>query len=177
MNFKAFPVFKYNKNPLENKIIVRSRVICPVCNIENEYVYQGPFYSIEEVENVCPWCIADGSASLKYSGEFQDPCSCEPVDNPGYVDELIHRNPGYIGWQQQVWLSHCGDFCTFVSYVGWKDILHLSDELKADLDNIKKDYHLTQAELERSLVNNGSLQGYLFQCLSCGKHRLAIDCD
>ncbi|WP_308423119.1 CbrC family protein [Marinithermofilum abyssi] len=24
------------------------------------------------------------------------------------------RTPGYRGWQQEVWLSHCGEFCSFV---------------------------------------------------------------
>ena len=177
MSLRTIPVFKYNKNPLENKIMVMRHAICPVCNKETKYVYEGPFYSNEDVENICPWCIADGSASAIYHGEFQDPCSCESVDNPAYLDELTHKNPGYVGWQQEVWLSHCGDFCTFIAYVGWKEISHLADELKEDLDNIKKDYHLIQSELERYLTNNGSLQGYLFQCLTCRKHRLAIDCD
>jgi uncharacterized protein CbrC (UPF0167 family) len=36
---------------------------------------------------------------------------------------------------------------------------------------------LNQEELEKYLINNGNMQGYLFQCLHCGKHRLTIDTD
>lgn len=38
------------------------------------------------------------------------------------VLSLLHRTPGYSGYQQKVWLSHCGDFCAFTGYVGWKEI-------------------------------------------------------
>ena len=174
---KELPNFKYNPNALKNNIIVKRLETCPVCNKRVEYVYEGPFYSIKDVDNICPWCIASGEASIKYKGEFQDPCSCEDVANPEYVDELIYRTPGYCGWQQEVWLSHCGDFCAFVGYVGWKDIAHLKEELKEDLEVIKHDFNITQGELENSLFNNGSFQGYLFKCVICGKHRLAVDLD
>ena len=53
----------------------------------------------------------------------------------------------------------------------------LKEELTDDLNEIKADYGLTQQELEKYLVNKGSMQGYLFQCLHCGKHRLTIDTD
>lgn len=32
-------------------------------------------------------------------------------------------------------------------------------------------------EQVHDLVQDGSVQGYLFQCLHCGKHLLHIDCD
>ena len=32
-------------------------------------------------------------------------------------------------------------------------------------------------ELLRRLVNGGGAQGYLFQCLHCGKYLLWSDCD
>ncbi|WP_458787851.1 CbrC family protein, partial [Vallitalea sediminicola] len=74
----------------------------------------GPFYAIEEVENICPWCIKNGKASEKYDGMFQDDQSCDKVNKEEYLDELVHRTPGYCGWQQEYWLSHCGDFCAFI---------------------------------------------------------------
>jgi uncharacterized protein len=119
----------------------------------------------------------DGSASQKYDGEFQDAASCDPVDKEEYLTELTTMNPGYSGWQQERWLSHCGDFCALINYVGWAEIKDLKEELKDDLNEIKNDYGLTQEQLEKYLVNNGSMQGYLFQCLHCNKHRLTIDSD
>lgn len=174
---RELPKFKYNLKPLDNRIIVKRSEMCPVCNKETEYVYEGPFYSVEDVENICPWCIANGDAATKYDGEFQDIAQCEDVDRQEYIDELVHRTPGYIGWQQEEWLSHCGNFCAFIEYVGWSEIAHLKDELKEDLNRIKNDYGLTQEKLEECLINDGHLQGYLFKCVVCGKHRITVDCD
>lgn len=129
------------------------------------------------MEDICPWCIADGSAAKKYDGEFQDSASCEEVETVESLHELVFRTPGYSGWQQEVWLSHCGDFCSFVGYVGWKEIKEIADELKDDIDKIKSETGMTQEEFERSLVKEGSHQGYLFRCIKCGKHRLTSDFD
>ena len=173
----SLPEFKYNPNAEKLGIIKREKTICPVCNEERDAVYTGPFYSTEEVDGICPWCIKDGNAAKKYEGEFQDAASCDSVDKKEYLIELTTRTPGYSGWQQERWLSHCGDFCALKNYVGWSEIKHLSDELNDDLSIIKAEYGLTQKELESSLQNNGSMQGYLFQCIHCSKHRLAIDTD
>jgi hypothetical protein len=174
---RELPSFKYNPGTIKARVIEERKAICPVCSKETNYVYVGPFYSREEVEGICPWCIKDGSAAKKYDGEFQDGCSCEEVDDVEYLDELIHRTPGYCGWQQESWLSHCGDFCAFIDYVGWKEIKDIEEELEEDIEQIKDNMGITQEEFEESLVNGGSHQGYLFRCVKCGKHRLTTDCD
>ncbi|WKK83585.2 CbrC family protein [Marivirga arenosa] len=171
------PTFRYNPNPEKLGIIKKEKTTCPICNQKRNYVYEGPFYSVDEVEGICPWCIKDGSAAKKYDGEFQDAASCDPVDKQEYLIELTTKTPGYSGWQQERWLSHCGDFCALKAYVGWAEIKDLKEELSDDLNEIKTDYNLTQEELEKYLVNNGSMQGYLFQCLHCKKHRVTIDLD
>ena len=173
----TFPQFKYNPNALKLGIIKKETTRCPVCEQVRDYVYEGPFFSEDDAEGICPWCIKVGSAAEKYSGEFQDSASCDTVDKDEYLIELTTRTPGYTGWQQERWLSHCGDFCAFKDYVGWKEIAHLKDELDDDLVGIKSDYGLSQEELEHSILKNGSMQGYLFQCLHCGKHRLSVDAD
>ena len=169
------PHFKYNPNALELGVIKKEPTACPICKQNREYTYAGPFYSVEEAEGICPWCIADGSATERLDGTTQDSYSCEPVENPEFLEELTLRTPGYSGWQQEVWLSHCGDFCAIKQYVGWKEISHLTEELTDDLNRIKTEYSFTQEQLEQYLVNNGSLQGYLFQCIHCAQHRLTVD--
>jgi uncharacterized protein len=171
----SLPEFKYNPHAEKLGIIKKESTVCPVCEREREYVYAGPFYSEDEVEGICPWCIKDGSAANKYVGEFQDAAACETVDRQEYIIELTTRTPGFIGWQQERWLSHCGDFCALKDYVGWQEIKHLKDELTVDIEEIKSDYNLTQEQLQKHLVKNGSMQGYLFQCLHCGAHRLTAD--
>jgi len=169
------PIFKYNPDPIKLEVIIEEETICPVCEKKQNYVYVGPFFSEEEIEGICPWCIADGSAAEKYDGEFQDIESCDEVDNEEYVDELMYRNPGYIGWQQEYWLSHCGDFCSIIEYVGWKEIKHLEHELENDINRVCKKYGLSIQEFKSTLEIDGDLQGYLFQCNCCKKHRLHAD--
>lgn len=171
------PRFKYNPDPINAKVIKKNKTHCPVCDKEKEYVFVGPFYSVEEIEGICPWCIHDGSASKKYDGDFFDAASLESVENNAYIDELVHRTPGYIGWQQESWLSHCGDFCAFIDYVGWEEIKDIANDLVEDIEKIKRRMRLTQEEFEKSMVNGGSHQGYLFRCLKCGKYRLTSDLD
>jgi uncharacterized protein CbrC (UPF0167 family) len=42
---------------------------------------------------------------------------------------------------------------------------------------LKKDYELLQEDIEKCLINEGHLQGYLFKCVKCGKLRITVDCD
>jgi uncharacterized protein len=171
------PQFRYNPHAYELGIFKERAAVCPCCGETRSFTYEGPFYAADEIEEICPWCIKNGRAAEKFDGEFQDAASCEDVDKEEYLDELIHRTPGYAGYQQEIWLSHCGDFCAFTGYVGWKEIASFKDELKEDIEQIREDFDLSLKELKETLVKDGSMQGYLFTCLHCGKHRLAADAD
>jgi hypothetical protein len=171
------PVFKYHPDPVRTGSIEKKETGCPVCGQKRAYVYVGPFYSIEDAEGICPWCIADGSAAKKYDGEFQDSGSVEaPVDESA-LDELVHRTPGYLAWQQEQWLVHCGEPCIFTGYAGWKELQEMGIDVAEDLHRLSADYGLTMQEFCSGLANNGTFQGYLFQCGRCGKYRLTADSD
>lgn len=185
---EKLPFFKYNPHVLALGIIEEETTQCPVCQQERAYVYKGPFYTTQQVRGLCPWCIKDGSAARKYEGEFQDflavegispdPSIPHSVTYPAEVlDELIERTPGYIGWQQEVWLGHCNEPCAFMAYVGWAEVASLQKELEDDLKHIREQWNITQAELEKILVNGGDVQGYLFQCVTCGRYRLTMDAN
>ncbi|OWY18177.1 hypothetical protein C7N43_27940 [Sphingobacteriales bacterium UPWRP_1] len=178
------PEFKYNPNALKLGIFEETDATCPVCNQQRGYRYTGPFYCRENPEDICPWCIKDGSAAKKYKGEFVDSASIEGYsgspDVPGNIpyppeaiDELIHRTPSYSGWQQEAWPGHCNDLCAFIDYAGSADIAPFLDELREDIDSFGYD----EGMVEESLEKNGTLAGYLFQCLHCGKHRLHVDSE
>lgn len=138
-------------------------------------LYTNPFFSIEDIAYLCPECIASGAAARKYNGSFQDDLSLDDgVDNPEKLDELIHRTPGYSGWQQEYWRAHCGDYCAFLGYVGARELRALG-VLEEVLDDSMWDEE--EKEMIRESVNGGHLQCYLFQCLHCGKHLLWMDFD
>lgn len=171
------PFFKYHPNPLATRAFTQAQyaVVCDCCGCSTHIYYDGPFYSIEVINYLCPNCIASGAAAKKFDGAFQDEGCVEPeVLDAEKIDELIHRTPGYSGWQQEYWRSHCGDFCAFIGYVG-------AAELKAlgVLDEVLDDPQWSEEEkdLIKTSVNGGSLQCYLFKCLHCGKHMVWMDCD
>ncbi len=173
----GLPPFQYHPNPMETGAFQESEdgVICDCCGEITHIYYKGPFYAIDNIGHLCPACIANGRAAKKFEGEFQDECSLDDgVDDPDKLDELIHRTPGYCGWQQEYWRAHCGDYCAFLGYVGARELraLGVMDEVLSDPmwdDEMK--------EMIQNMVNGGSVQGYLFQCLHCGKHLLWVDVD
>ena len=93
------PFFKYHPDPFATGTFCRmdEPVFCPCCGQETSIIYAGPFYSKDEVNYLCPHCIASGAAAEKYSGEFQDSESTDEVDSPNKLDELVHRTPAAAG--------------------------------------------------------------------------------
>ena len=171
------PHFIYHPDPFGTGAFHKSdkAVICDCCNKHVHVYYDGPFYSEDEVECLCPQCIATGRAAETFSGVFQDDLSLEEgVTDKNKLDVLIHRTPGYQGLQQEYWRCHCGDFCSFVGYVGAKELEGLNV-----MDEVLNDPKWTQEQktLIQNMVNGGNVQGYLFRCLHCGKHLLWMDTD
>lgn len=170
------PKFKYHPNPIETEIFKTDKnVNCECCNKETEIYYDGPFYSVTDVNYICPSCIATGKAAEKFNGEFQDPALVDEIHDKEKLEELIYRTPGYVGWQQEYWIAHCNDFCAFMGYVCWKDILKMGLEQEIE-ETYREDLNGIDIETVKQCLN-GSMQGYLFQCLNCNKHFLYIDCN
>lgn len=173
----GLPAFRYHPDPLDTGAFKESEegVVCDCCGKNTRLFYTAPFFSVEDIDYLCPECIADGKAARKYDGSFHDDYSVDDgVDDPERLDELIHRTPGYCGWQQEYWRAHCGDYCAFLGYVGARELraLGVLDEV---LDDPMWDGE--QKEMIRESVNGGHLQCYLFQCLHCGKHMVWMDFD
>ena len=180
---RVLPYFKYHPNPLETGAFqYGDQAICDCCGKETTVYYSSPFYSAADIQFLCPWCIKDGSAAEKFDGIYQDKESIEDIGESGAipvneaVDELTRRTPGHSAWQQERWLAHCKDFCAFIGYVGWTELESKINEF-ADLAGDCEISGLNPGELEDRLRNNGSCQGYLFQCLDCKKYRLYADFD
>ena len=91
-------------------------------------------------------------------------------------DELAYRTPTYVGFQDQEWPTHHGDYCAFIGYVGWREIAPYAGELAGDLARLRRQLGWRKPELE-SWVNGASVQGYLFRCTTCGIHRLTFDLE
>jgi len=95
------PKFKYNPNCFENEVFEKvekgQEVTCMCCGKHPEYYYK-QMYAAEDVDCLCPECIADGSAAEKYNGVFiQDAEAIK--EGSEKTAELFKRTPGLITWQ------------------------------------------------------------------------------
>ena len=177
------PQFKYSPNAYKLNLFEKEEGICSVCNEERKLRYVSSFYSEEELDYICPWCIANGKAATDFDGEFNDYCGIEgvspdPEDGSSAIPkelllEITNKTPSYTSWQQEVWLTHCNEPCAFIDYADTKTIAPLMEELQDDIENNGYDPEFIKSHLSK----DGSLVGYLFQCLNCGQHRLHVDCD
>jgi uncharacterized protein CbrC (UPF0167 family) len=130
------PAFKYHPDPIATGAIKQSEAICDCCTKSRGYIYTSNLYCAAEVEAICPWCIADGSAAKKFQGLF---CDDSPLAEAGLseeiIDEVSHRTPGFNSWQQEVWLSCCTDACEFHGDASLEDIKGMN------IDAFQKAFH------------------------------------
>ncbi len=180
----ALPTFKYHPDPLATGSIVKSNTECVCCGEARGFIYNGPVYAIEEYDQcICPWCIADGSAHEKLGASFTDG---DGIGGGGMweevslavIEEVSYRTPGFSGWQQQQWWTHCGDAAQFIGRAGWNELKALGSEA---IEAIQHSTGLSNGpELDRfisSLQKDGSPTAYMFRCANCGRLGGYQDCD
>ena len=166
--------FIYHPNLYSNDILIHKEGVCECCGKKvTEYIEQP--YAAGDIDCICLACVHDGSAAKKSDAEFiQD---AEEVSDPAKRDELFHRTPGYTSWQGEYWLACCDDYCEYLQTAGIKepDELGITEEVLKDY--LEQDIAYDEETVRKYLVRDGSLCGYLFRCLHCGKYRLYIDAD
>ncbi len=170
------PSFRYHPDPLATGSIERSDNACECCGETRGFIYAGPVYAEDELEGcICPWCIASGAAREKLDAEFVDPAavgghgSWEAVPE-SVVHEVAFRTPGFTGWQQERWWTHCGDAAQFIGPAGAADVARHGP---VTLEHLRVDLGWEPGErfdaYVRSLDAEGQPTAYLFKCLRCGE--------
>lgn len=178
----ALPTFRYHPDPVATGSIVVSDKTCSCCVEARGYIYVGPVYSEQDVEDeLCPWCIADGSAAEEYEATFVDP---DGIGNYGEWDEVkeevieqvSRRTPGFSGWQQERWWTHCNEAAAFLGLAGnpelrskWSNAI---PAIKEDSGQSGKDWEAYLAALDKTRGPTA----YVFQCLECGELGGYSDC-
>jgi uncharacterized protein len=169
----SLPAFRYHPEPLASGSIVSSDLACRCCGRTRGYIYTGPVYAEEELnEALCPWCIADGSAAGRFQAHFVDPGgvgdygSWEAVPS-SVVDHVAQRTPGFTGWQQERWWTHCGDAAAFLGLAGRAELVATwagaVPSIRADSQLAESDWPAYFAALDRTQGPTA----YVFQCLRC----------
>lgn len=175
----TLPKFKYHPDPVGTGNITAADTECACCGRARGYVYVGPVYAEEEYEAcICPWCIADGSAHEKLGASFTDEESVGGGGGYGdweevadeVIEEVAFRTPGFSGWQQEAWWTHCSDAAEFLGRVGKPELEALGAEA---VDAIRESMELDDGpEWQRffnALDKEGGPTAYLFRCRHCGK--------
>lgn len=161
----ALPVFRYHPDPLATGSVVPSEARCACCGQRRGFVYDGPVYAVADPEALCPWCLADGTAAERYEAQFTETEGRVPMEVRLEVDR---RTPGFRGWQQERWLTHCGDAAAFLGRAGAADVRCHPDAL-ADL------VAEFGEEFCAALDADGQPTAYLFACLHCDRHLAYAD--
>lgn len=110
---EPLPIFRYHPDPVATGNVIESTTVCVSCGKGRGYVFAGSIFGSGDYDrNICPWCIADGSAAVKLDVSFGDVFIEGDVPN-GVYEELAQRTPGFECWQSENWQVHCGDVCEF----------------------------------------------------------------
>lgn len=173
-----FPRFTYHPDPIATGSIIPSDEACECCRTARGYVYCTSPYGEDEIEYVCPWCIADGTASEKLGASFSDswPLSQAKISRE-IIDEVTLRTPGYSSWQQESWIACCEDACEFH---GDADPRELAVLLGDDRSRVAEDFDLPIGDLDEMLKHyepGSSLAIYKFKCRHCEAVHYNWDCD
>ena len=166
------PSFRYHPDPVATGSAVRAEVPCTLCEREVEYVYEGPMYtSGQDDPTLCLGCIADGFAAAAYDAEFTDDAGLADLPEE-VVDEVLHRTPGFLAWQGERWLSHCGDAAAFLGRAGADELAALPDARAYLIEDSVRDGMTREAieEVVGWMHPDGDATAYVFRCLHCGTH-------
>ena len=172
---QSLPHFIYHPDPLSTGAFVEGEAkLCPSCGKESNIYYNLMPYCIDNIKNLCPFCIANGLATKKFDAEFVQDAEGQGELDPEKDQLLFCQTPGYSSWQGENWLSCCQDYCAYLGTVGTKELkeMGIAEQVLADYEE-RGEYQ----DIEEYLVKDGSLCGYLFRCLHCQKYQIWVDAD
>lgn len=179
---EPLPRFRYHPDPLASGSIAHSDATCQNCDRARGYIYTGPVYARDELDEAfCPWCIADGSAAAGFDAEFVDAAGIGGYGSwdrvpPEVIAEVSRRTPGFSGWQQERWWTHCGDAAEFLGPAGQTDLLERWPEaieaIRAESGHTGTSWEAYFAALNR---DHGPT-AYIFRCRHCGRLGGYSDC-
>lgn len=176
----ALPAFRFHPDPVASGSVVPSTDRCACCGAARGYVYVGPVYAEDDLDDaLCPWCIADGEAHRRFGATFVDSEAFDADAEPVHIDAIVERTPGFNAWQPERWPSCCGEPAAFVTPAGIGDIRARYRRLEGALMTyIVHELSISggaAGRLLESLTPDGSPTAYIFQCLHCDGMPVYVD--
>ena len=172
------PSFTYHPDPIATGAVEPSDVLCACCGIARGYIYAAAVYAIQDIKDVCPWCIADGMLARKFDAALSDD---RPLISAGLPNDIIHevtrRTPGYVSWQQDSWLTCCGDACEFHGDAPAAELQAL-DEVGLGALSVTSGFDGDDLKvIIKHYEPGGSPAFYTFVCRHCARVQYNGDCD
>ena len=111
---RELPHFPYHRDPMASGSLRHSDDKCECCGQAPGILYDGVVYSRQRVTSVCPWCIADGSATDKFDASFFDADFQDEDSNRLELSDETHREVfgctiGFSTFNPFGWWVHCGE--------------------------------------------------------------------
>lgn len=170
------PAFTYHPDPVATGSIRESDKACVCCGQARGFIYSGPAYATGDYdEMLCPWCIADGSANEKLGVSFTDAAGIGGYGewdevSQSVIEDVAYRTPGFNGWQQEYWWTHCNDAAQFLGRAGHRELVAAGAQAVAAIQaNAGLDNGAEWAHFFTALNKDGSPTAYLFRCRHCGQ--------
>ncbi len=134
----------------------------------------------EEIDDaLCPWCISDGAAHEKFDASFVDAACFPAYVAADVVHEISYRTPSFCGWQQEKWLTCCGDGAAFLEPAGHAEIRARHPQLEGTLMMyIVHELGISGGAATRLLTSLNRDRGptaYVFSCRHCDNKPAYID--
>ena len=171
---EALPRFRYYPDPVAGGSVERSPKTCTACGQARGYICTCTIYGagVPRDAELCPWCVADGTAHTRLDAMFNDVDGDAPREA---MEEVVYRTPGFTTWQDWGWPAHCDDMAV---YLGERDGEQLRENADAYANLLGQLRQLDWGEDEVSEFVDGLGQGpvaYLFECRHCGKQLVVWD--
>jgi uncharacterized protein CbrC (UPF0167 family) len=104
------------------------------------------------------------------------------------TDELEHRTPRLITWQDLSWPTHCGDYRRFIKEVGRPDLNELSPDGNGRLflgkhlrdvgdSDVGEIWERIRLDSPKDVSVAHTIGVYLFQCLECEEYAILWDLE
>ncbi|HAL72542.1 MAG TPA: hypothetical protein DCP71_12305 [Verrucomicrobiales bacterium] len=116
------PQFPYHRDPLSSGSIRQSESPCECCGKSRGQLYDGVIYSETTVKNLCPWCIADGSAAKKFGASFFDAHFCDDEANEVKMPSTCYKDVfdqtiGFATFNPIGWWVHCNEPAEYIKRI------------------------------------------------------------